>query len=219
MQSSFRKYNLGKEPLPVRQVHSLQDMQITEAEELDASSILISLEKRLVSLEQDLVRTYEGQFAKAREEGYEEGFAQAREEAAGLIEQAAREVRRINQQRQDHVREHKKQIANLIIAICEQLLLEQVLHRENVDRLLEDAIAALQPPLEAIIFCHPDRVQVINASADKFTRLAKGRIEIVANPLLEKHVIKVESENSVMEIDLVNELKEIAAELGAELGL
>lgn len=219
MQSSFRKYNLGKEPLPVRQVHSLQDMQKPKAEELDAYSVLISLENRLASLEENLVKTYENHFAKGRREGYNEGFAQGREEAADLIEQAAREVKRVHQQRQRHVREHKKQIANLIIAICEQLLLEQVLHQENVDRLVEDAIAALQPPLEAIIYCHPDRVQDINANIDKFSRAAKGRIEIVANPLLEKHVIKVESENSVMEIDLVNELKEIAAELSAELGL
>lgn len=220
MPSSFKKVLLNKEdPLPIRQVHGKHCEFKPRFRELDSRGMLQSLEDRLVSLKEDLTSTYETQLEQAREIGYKEGFAQGRAEAQGLVDKAEEEIKRIHGQKQIILKEQLKGIVSLIITICEEILLEQILEPANVTRLVEGAIAQLQPPLDALVYCHPSKVQNLVSSTSHFTTLARGNIEIVSNPLLPEHVIKVESGNSVLEIDLLNELKEIAEEMGAELGL
>jgi len=221
MQSSFKKISTGsRESIPVRKIPGRENAApAPKVQVIDEKRLLISIEKRLATLNQNLIQIYEEQVALGKQAGYEQGYVDGEREIAQLVATAAKQMKDIHDSKLAHAKEYKAQIVQLIVSICNKLLLEQVVKPENTILLVEDALAVLQPPLDALIFCHPERLLELRSAVQRFSEKARGSVEIIVDPLLTHDAIRVESDSSVLEINMVNELMAIAAEMGVELGL
>jgi|GEM_PF-6818505 len=218
MQSSFRKFNLGDNySFPIRQVH--EQNKTSPSPSSSNRSLLVSLEQRLSDLRQGLEDRYQQQMKMGWDAGYQAGHQEGRKDAEALVRQAAQELELVRAEKLEHTRKYKEQIIDLVVTICNKLLLDQVVQPENTLHLIEDALAKLHPPLDALIFCHPTRIEDIQGATEHLSTVARGNVEIVADPLLPVHAIRVESENSVLEINITKELEKISREMGVELGI
>ena len=218
MPLSIKKFRLDEmDTLPLRRVH----IPVAPPKDLppqpDARAQLLALAERLEHLGRDWQTIYKEQLESARAAGFEQGYADGRREAEALVEAAARELQALRQEKQVFSQRFKKEILDLVIAICSKLLLAEIIKPEVALPLVEDALIKLNPPLEATVYCHPSKLQELQQAAERLAAVARGSVDIIADPLLAQHAFRVESASSVLEIDFLKELEAIAAELGVEL--
>jgi len=220
MQSSFRKLNIEKmDSLPTRRVHVRETEVVSPSEvPINPREVLVSLEKRLTNLKQSFTDVYADQFELGKQTGYKQGYEDGRNQASQMVEVVSAELQAWRKEKEVFAQRYREEIVDLVITVCRKLLLEELTDPETINRLVEEGLASLNPPLEAVIYCNPAIIDALRQASERFSVATRGSVDIIADPLLVDSAVRIQAENSILEINLMEELKEIAAELRVDLG-
>lgn len=181
------------------------------------------------SFEQGKQEGYQKGREEARQQGFEEGLAKGKEEKEQEIqeqwkakyEQSLQELEKVHESlldaKQDFLQRTKKEMGDLLIAICQKILLKKIEDPETfstiIETLLQKAKSMAQGVPVQVLLCPEDlslleeRLKDIHCDHHNITQL-----DFLSDSSMSKGCCRIESPTGILNFDIERELNELNEE-------
>ena len=176
------------------------------------------LERSLLEME----GARQGEIAHARQEGFDEGLRKGREEAAGEVQKAldqlARTIQDLAQQKRNIRKEAEHELVKLSLAVARRILHRELLaDPESIQAIVYAALKKLQNREISRVRVYPAGAAAVRAAMERTGH--RNAVEIVADPALSPGALLFETALGELDASMETQLQEIERGFADRLSL
>lgn len=211
----------------LKEKEEIEKQLIDAREEYNSISQKISLEKERILNEANVEakkierKAYELGYEQGMKNGYEDGFKEAYstnidkaiEESKKIKEDGYTTLLQIRSETEEYIKENKKNILNISIAIAEQVLKEKFEDIDTMNRLLEKVIKEYSLKKDMVIKVNPTYINQLQISDIKNKLNLTQKIFVICDSDIENGNVEIETGNGKLTVGIDGVLEKIRAEL------
>jgi flagellar assembly protein FliH len=216
--------SLAAEPIAWRVVE-LENIPLKHAPQVGAPPTGETDARRVDQLERSLSElegTRQGELARARKSGFDDGIYKGREEAAGEVQKAldqlARNIQDLAQQKRKVRNEAERELVQLSLAVARRILHRELLvDPESIQAIVYAALKKLQNREISRVRVYPAGAAAVRAAMERAGQ--RNAVEVVSDPSLSAGALLFETVVGELDVSIETQLQEIERGFADRLAL